>query len=259
MTVTALVNPNTWILVEQNGTCAEGTVQDLQTGRPAAVAGMTTNQRGVVNARAIAQCRAGVTDVGNGKDLPANPAQGNGRERVKQELAKHAAAGTVKSVSGGTLTVTTLKGQDVTVNTNANTVVLNNGFVAVSSLKAGDKIELFGRPEKATGSTATRTITAWGIRVDNGTTKVMIGHVDSVSGNTLTLRTPKDRAGVQVTLGSKTGYKSVSVANQQVTIANASQADVKAGSNLIVEAVPSADGKSYTANAVILLPAGKVK
>jgi hypothetical protein len=217
---------------------------------------MTTRERGVINARQIAQCRP------NADGTKAAPVV---RGKAAQELAKHVAAGTIKAISGSTLTVTTLKGQDATVNTTANTVVFNNGFTSVSALKVGDKIELFGRPEKATPPTgggtapATRTLTAWAIRVNNGTTTLMIGHVQSVSGNTVVLRTPKNRAGVQVNLSSSTGYKTVAVTNNQPTVSNATQADVKAGTNLIVEGAASADGKLLTAKAVLILPGGKLK
>jgi hypothetical protein len=40
---------------------------------------------------------------------------------------------------------------------------------------------------------------------------------------------------------------------------DASQADVQAGSNLMIEGAVSADGKTVTATAVIILPAGKLK
>jgi hypothetical protein len=87
----------------------------------------------------------------------------------------------------------------------------------------------------------------------------MIGHVDSVNGNTLTLRTPKNRAGAPITLSGTAGYKTVTVTDKQVTITNATQADVKAGSNLLVEGTTSTDGKTFTANAVLILPSGKLK
>src|SRR5437667_7197928 len=39
--VTANVSSSTWILVERDGRCVEGQLSDIQTNRPAAVAGMT--------------------------------------------------------------------------------------------------------------------------------------------------------------------------------------------------------------------------
>ncbi len=246
MTATVYVSEGTWILVPQNGSCVQGSLSELQTGRPAVVAGMTTNDRGVINARTVAQCRAGVAD-----NQPAPRLA-----KIRQELEKHAGAGTIKSLNGDALIITNAQGKDITVNTSADTIVLNNGFQGAGSLKAGDKVQVFGRPDKSMGS-ATRTITAWAIRVDNGSTQLMIGHVESVNGSIVTLKTPRHREGVQLTLGGNTGYKSMTVANRQPTFSNATQADVKAGSNMIVEVVASADGKSATANSVVILPSVK--
>src|SRR5207249_1117575 len=121
MTATVHVSDRTWILVPQNGSCVQGTLSDIQSGRPAAVAGMTTNERGVINAREVAQCRAGVATGGGA--LP----------KIRQELAKHIGAGTVKTISGSTITLTNAKGTDITVNTTSDTVVFNNGFQGVGS------------------------------------------------------------------------------------------------------------------------------
>src|SRR5437016_1975271 len=55
MTATVHVSDSTWIFVPQNGSCVQGTLSDIQAGRPAAVAGMTTNQRGDINPRTAAQ------------------------------------------------------------------------------------------------------------------------------------------------------------------------------------------------------------
>lgn len=246
MTATVRVNDRTWILVQQNDSCVEGTLSDLQTGRPAVVSGMTTNERGVINARTVAQCRAGVADN--------PPPQKLGK--IREGLEKHVGAGTIKSVSGNTLTVTNPKGKDITVTTSADTIVLNNGFQSAGSLKAGDKIQVFGRAEKGDGS-STRLITAWAVRVDNGSTQLMVGRVQSVNGNIVTLKTPRNRDGVQLTLGGNTSYKSVTIANQQPSFSNSTQADVKVGSNLVVEGVASADGKNATANSVVILPSVK--
>ena len=156
-----------------------------------------------------------------------------------------------------------LKGdREITVNTTADTVVLNNGFQSVSTIKVGDKIDVLGRPDKAQGTpppttpkNGSRTITAWGIHVESATSQVMLGHVDTISGNTVTMRTLKNRDGVTVTLDAKTAYKTLTVTSGNATLTSAAAADVKAGSNLVVEGTTSADGKSTTARAVIILPA----
>jgi hypothetical protein len=177
------------------------------------------------------------------------------------------AEGTVKSVSGSTVTVTNARGVDITVNTTANTIVLNNGFQSVSSLKAGDKVYVLGRPEKPAqaapgatpGAAAPRTITAWALRVENSTTKVSAARVQSINGNTATVRTVRNRNGVTVDL-SGAAFKSVTVdiTSKQVTLSSATAADVTVGSDLIIEGTASADGKTIAAKAVIITP-GVVK
>ena len=247
--VTANVGPNTWILVQQTGgRCVEGTLQDIQTNMPANVAGMTTAQRGVINARVITQGRCGMPD-----EKAKRPQQG--------KAADHLAMGTIKAISGNTITVTTDRGPEVTVNTTADTVVLNSGFKSVSTLKVGDKIEVLGNPVKPAdkSTTSQRTLNAWGVRVVIPGNGIVTGQVKSVSGNTVTLTTPRSRDGMTVTLDSSTAYKRLAMADAKATLTNATQADVKVGSNMIVEGVSSSDGKTLTAKAVILLPDGKAR
>ena len=245
--VTANVGPNTWIVVQQvGGRCVEGTLRDIQTNRPANVAGMTTAQRGVIDARVVVQGRCAVPD-----QKPERPNWG--------KVANHMVSGTIKAISGSAITVTTDRGPDATINTTADTVVLNSGFKSVSALKVGDRIDVLGHPVRpADKSAATaRTINAWGIRVVAPGNGIVMGNVQSVSGNTVTLRTPANRAGLTVTLDASTAYKSLARADGKGTLTNATQADVKVGSHLIVEGIASADGKTLTARAVILLPNAK--
>ena len=62
--IRVLVGDNTTIMVNSDGECVEGTLEDIEIGRPALVAGVTTAERGVILARGIRQCRApgGSTD-----------------------------------------------------------------------------------------------------------------------------------------------------------------------------------------------------
>jgi hypothetical protein len=244
---TANVGANTWIVVRQsNGRCVEGTLRDMQVNRPAAVAGMTTAQRGVINARVVTQ---------GGCAIPAQrPAQ---KARDGERLG---AEGTIKAISGSILTLATDRGPEVTVNTTADTVVLNSGFKSVSTLKVGDRVDVLGGPAKPTdrSTTTARTLNAWGIRVIAPGNGIATGHVQSVNGNTVTLRgTPANRAGITITFDGSTAYKSLARADGKGTLTNATQADVKVGTNLIVEGIASADGKTLTARAVILLPNAK--
>jgi hypothetical protein len=251
--ITANVSADTWIVTEKDGARVQGTLSDIQTGKPAMVSGMTTSDPKVIDARVVRQG-------------PVEKAKRPGRGRMKQ-AAQHFAIGTIKAINGSAITVTTERGQDVTVNTTADTAVLNSGFKSVSSLKVGDSVQLVGkpvRPEKPAGTPpaekpaqGTRTIDAQAIRVISTNSALVIGHIESVNGNTITIRTPRERAGMQVTLDGSTEYRTISVADKKLVAA--AQADLKAGGNVIIEGTTGVDGKSLTARAVIILPEGKQK
>ena len=253
-TVTANVGPNTWVVVQKDGRCVEGVLSDIQAGKRASVQGTTTDRQGVINARVVMQ--DGCAAPGRGQ---AQGPRGNAGERDKGQgkAAPHGAMGTIKAISGNTITVTTPRGQDVSVVTNASTVVINDGFKAVNTLKVGDAIAVHGNPARGQEKQTARTLNAWAIRVVTDATEIVMGRVESVNGNVITLKTPRQREGLQVTLDASTGYRSTQITDGNVSLVNATQADVKVGSHLMVEGVPSADGKSMTAKAVILMPEGK--
>ena len=253
------INASTFIVVEKNSQPAQGTAADLVADKAALVVGVATSDPKVVDARMIAQ---GKLAGGNGQD----------NHPKARQLAEHMAAGTIRSINVSTITLQGVKVPEVIVQTSSNTVVLNNGFTTIGSLKVGDKIAILGAPEKpATAAPRTpgtrpqlpqsRTIKAWGIRVENGTTQLAAARVDTVNGNTLTVKTLKNRDGVTIQLDGGTAYKTltISTTDRTASLADASQSDIQTGSNLIVEGVPSADGKTITAKAVIILPAGKLK
>src|ERR1044071_651805 len=50
------VGDRTTIMVEQNGSCVQGTLRGIQVGRPAEVVGVTTTEPRVIDARGIKQC-----------------------------------------------------------------------------------------------------------------------------------------------------------------------------------------------------------
>ncbi len=106
-----------------------------------------------------------------------------------------------------------------------------------------------------------RTITAWGLKVENGTSHLSMAHVDAVNGNSLTAKTFKNRDGVTIQLDANTAFKALTVsrADRSAKLTDASQADITANSHLLVEGTASADGKTITATAVIIVPAGKMK
>jgi hypothetical protein len=260
--VDANVNDRTWILVERNNRCVEGTLTDIQTNQPAGVAGMTTGNPGEVNARMVAQGRRCMRSImGDGADKVP------GKEGVAKAAANHAAMGTIKSISGSTIVLTIERGGEVTINTTANTIVLNNGFAALSTLKVGDRVGVLGAPDKPAQGTKpdrapgqrpsgpqSRTINAWGIRVVTDATQLVGGRVESISGNTVTLTGPRKDAPLTVTLSGSTAYRSATVTDRQITLANAAQADIKVGSILFVEGARSADN-NLAAKAVVIMPA----
>lgn len=241
-TVHVNVGTNTWILVPGTGQrCAEGTLSSLQTGKPTEVLGMSTSVANTVDARAIAQGAC------------ARELNGRLAKQAARALEKHAAAGTVKSIDGTSLTITNANGKDIAVNTTSNTVVFNNGFAAVSSIKAGDKVQIFGRRTTAgSGTSAPAAITAWAIHDQNAGTRVTLARVSKVDASTVTLRN-----GRTVILDSSAAYKTLQVTSQGFTLAPASLSDVKAGSNLALEVTVSQDGRTITAKAVVILPLGK--
>lgn len=244
--VTANLSEKTWILARKDGQCIEGSPADLEAAKPVSVAGLTTSQANVLNARVVTQdgCRA----------------QGAGKHaRPGKQIAQHFGAGTIKSINATSITLTADKGvgREIVVNTTADTTVINNGFVNVSTLKVGDKVQVLGRPEKSQREAPQRTLTAWALRVVNSSTKLVTGRVESISGNTLALKTPANRNGLNVTLDITTAYRSLTVADSNATLKSAAQGEIKVGSMLTIEGVVSADGKGLAAKAVIVMPAGK--
>ncbi|MBF6613781.1 MAG: hypothetical protein IVW55_11705 [Chloroflexi bacterium] len=274
---TVNTDATTWIVVSKNSKATQGTLSDVQSGKEVVVAGMTTNDPKVVDARVITQGNALGSAVAGKKTAPGQLAgRGNGKAG-SSFLSEHMVIGTVKSISGSTITLTGLRGEEVVVNTTSSTVVLNNGFQSVSSLKVGDKVQVLGQAVKATAGAAattptqtpstsstpskvpaTRTINAYGLRVDNSQTQIIVGRVSAVNGNSITLQTPRNRNGITLTLDGNTAYKSLAITAGQPALSNAAQSDIKAGSNILVEGTISAsNANSATAKAVIIMPQGK--
>lgn len=245
--VTANISPDTWIVVKKAGMPGQGTLADLKANERATVAGMTTSNPQVVDARVVTQ---GV------REAVAAGRQGRGNRGPLGPGVQ----GTVKAINGPTLTVTIDRGFDVQVETTADTIVLNNGFKNAASIQTGDRIQVLGGPQRINrNARPTRDnvkLNAWGIRVVKDGVDLAAGRVTSVSGNNVTLDRMRSSAGLTVNLSGSTQYRSltIDVANRKATLTNASQADVKPESNIIVEGTRSADGKSISAISVIILP-----
>ncbi len=267
----------TWIVVNKNNKATQGTLSDVQSGKEVVVAGMSTNDPKVVDARVITQGNALGSAIAGKKSAPGQLAGRGSGKAGSSFLSEHMVIGTVKSISGSTITLTGLRGEEIVVNTTSSTVVLNNGFQSVSSLKVGDKVQVLGQAVKTTTSTgsatptqppstsstpskvaATRTINAYGLRVDNSQTQIITGRVSAVNGNTVTLQTPRNRNGITLTLDSNTAYRSLAITSGQPALSNAVQSDIKAGSNILVEAtVSTANANIASAKAVIIRTQGK--
>ncbi|HKP54497.1 MAG TPA: DUF5666 domain-containing protein [Chloroflexia bacterium] len=270
--ITVNVSDNTWVLVEKDGKCAEGALADIKAGQPAMVGGMTTATEGQINARTVAQgCAAGKQPGRPGGPGGVGPGKMGGKLGA---IAEHVAMGNIKSISGNTIIVTSERGDEVTITTTADTVVLNGGFKDASSLKVGDKIQVLGKPagmpDKPAGGAPgqkpnpgnkpaekqARNIEAWGLRVVTDASKLVVGRVEKVDGNTLTLK-GKQTDGITVTLDGSTGYRAANVMDRKVTLTGAVQADIKVGSVVLVEGASAADAKNITADAVVIMPTAK--
>lgn len=243
--VTANIGPNTWIIVQKADGPGQGALSDLKLNTPATVAGMTTNDPKVVDARVVTQ---GVRDRRQGPRDRRAPKPGDvGR-------------GTIKAINGSTLTVTTNRGFDVQVETTADTVVLDSGFKTPSALKAGDKVQVLGRPQlvnrNARPTRDNLKVTAWGIRVVREGVDLAAGQVASVSGNIVTLDKLRKADNLTVNLSASTQYRllTISTTDRKATLGNATQSDIKPGTHLVVEGTPSADGKTLNATSVIIVP-----
>jgi hypothetical protein len=241
--VTANIGPNTWIVVQRPDGPGQGSISDLKANMPATVAGMTTNDPKVVDARVITQGVRG-------------DRRGPGRHRGPGKVG----GGTIKSISGNTLTVTNNRGHDVQVETSADTVVLDSGFKTVSALKAGDRVQVLGAPQRVNRNARPTPdnvkVNAWAVRVVREGVDLVGGRVEAVSGNAVTLNRLRNADGLAVSLGAATQYRTltISATDRKATLSNASQADIKAGSHLVVEGTRSADGKTLNATSVIIVP-----
>lgn len=260
--ITANTSSNTYIVVQKNGAAATGATSDLVVGENANVVGEATADATVVDAKLISQGGP----FGNRPGLQGEKRGGKGFDGYRMrgtEMLQHAAAGTITSINGDFITLQGNKVPVVNVNTSANTLILNNGFTSLSTLKVGDRVEVLGVPVRPANGTSTqpaqsRTINAWAVRVDDGSTKVTMAHVATVSGSTVTTNARKNTGATTINFDSNTKLKTLTITlsagANTFSFADASQSDVQANSNIVVEGVASADGTSITAQAVIILP-----
>jgi hypothetical protein len=133
------------------------------------------------------------------------------------------ATGTVTKISGSTLTLRTLTGT-VTVTTSSSTKYSREGKqVSFSAVKVGEVIQVRAA-RGATSKTAASPIAATAITIEIPT---VMGRVQSVSGNTITLITSNGQLEYATTSGA-TAY-------QGIGNATATSASVKAGIYVVVQ------------------------
>jgi hypothetical protein len=242
VTVTEL----TWIVVEKDGQAVEGTLADLVTGKPAAVAGIIAPDGMSIAARTVAQGPMARRLADRLSRVQRRPAA---------QALQHVAGGTITAIDGSKLTLKGERVPEVIIMTAPETLVLRGAFSDLASIKVGERIEVLGTPARpATDSAgASRTLNAWAIRVDTGATGFFHGRVARVDGTSLVVHNIRGRDRLIVKVDSNTQFKRVAVSNGRLTVSSAALSDVQAGGHLAVEGAVSPDGRSVTAKAALLL------
>ena len=209
-----------------------------------------------------AHAQAGVTPT----TTPTTKAHsGAGTHTGKQRGAGPAFGGwaeaTVKSISGATLDLTSKNGaKEFQVNTDANTIFIKNGFASISNIAVGDTVYVVrGKQAKAATASATPSATtakpiptAELVVVAGENDTVRLGVVNSVEGNTLTIRDAQHKT-VMINTLDQASYKKVTAAGQAPVAAT--QSDVTKGSRVVIfgqKATSPAAG--VNAKAVVILP-----
>jgi hypothetical protein len=247
-TITVTVSDQTWVVVEEAGRAVEGTLADLATGKPAAVAGILSADGRTLAARTVAQG-------------PLARRLADRLARTQRQLAartlQHVGSGTITSISGSTITLEGDRIPEVVVTTRPETIVLRAGFSDLSTLQVGEHVQVLGVPVRpaAGDSGSTRTLDAWALRVDGGTTGFFQGRVSRVDGYTLVANNLRGRGRLIVKMDGATEYKRLTISNGQPVITAASLADVRAGVHIAVEGPVAPDGRSIAAKAMIVLGA----
>jgi hypothetical protein len=246
--VTVTVSDQTWVVVEKDGRAVEGTLADLVTGKPAAVAGTISADGRTLAARTVAQgpmARRLADRIARAQRRPAARA------------LQHVGSGTITSISGSTITLEGDRTPEVVVTTRPATIVLRAGFSDLNTLRVGEHVQVFGVPVRPpTGeSGTTRTVDAWALRVDSGATGFFHGRVSRIDGRTFVVINGIGRDRMLVNVDDATEYKRFTVSNGQPVVTAVSLADVQVGVHIAVEGAVAPDGRSIAARAVIVLGA----
>lgn len=246
-TLAVTISANTWILVEKDGQAVEGAATDLLAGKATFVAGMLSSDGKTLAARAVAQGQAAQRLANRLAHVARRPAV---------RAMQHMASGTITAVDGSTLTLRGDRTPQITVATRPDTIVLRGQYSDLGTLKVGEHIQVLGIPiRSAERNAGSRTLEAWVIRVDSGSSGFVHGRVTSVNGNNLVLVNVRGRDRLSITLDGSTQYKQLTIQNGEPAVKAATQADIRTGGHLAVEGAISPDGRTMTASAVIVLGA----
>ena len=245
--VTVTVTDQTWVVVEREGRAVEGAISDLVPGKPAYVAGMLSADGKALSARAVAQ--------GPLAQRLADRLSRSGRKPLTRAV-HHLGGGTITAIEGSTITLRGDRVAEIRVITRPETVVLRGGFADVGTLKVGELVQVLGVPVRAqAGDSGARTLEAWAIRVDSGTTGFFHGRVARADGNNLVLHNVRGRDRITLVVDANTQYKRVAVTNGQPAVTGASLADLKVGTHIALEGSVASNGRTITPTAVIVLGA----
>jgi hypothetical protein len=246
--VLVTVTDQTWIIVERDGRAVEGTLADLVAGKPAAVAGMLAADGRALAARTLAQGPLA-------RRLADRLAQVQRRPAAR--AMQHLGGGTITSVEGSKITLKGDRAPSIVVVTLPETIVLRGGFSDLSTLKVGEHLQVMGVPVRPAPGTADgpRTIVAWALRVDSGTTGFFHGRVSRLDGSTLIVNKLRGRDRLTVNIDGSTQFRRISVSNGKPSVATASLTDIQAGAHVAIEGAVAPDGRSIAAKAVLVLGA----
>jgi hypothetical protein len=134
-TVNVSVNAQTWIIRGARDGSTEGTLADLPVGAGVTVAG-TSPAAGQIAARLV-QEGPGLPGMGAPPDARGKPGPGPARPGG-------ALRGTIAALDGTTITLTLDNNRTLAVRAGAGTIILKNGFAALSDLKVGDTLVVDG-------------------------------------------------------------------------------------------------------------------
>ena len=260
-TITVLVSAATWIVVG-GAAPVEGDATTLKVNMGVHVEG-TRPADGQIAARVVRELGAGPREA-----QPPRRDQGSGQEGPHPGPNADQLHGTVSAVDSMSVTITLASGRTVPVQVNAATIVYKGGFVPVTTLQTGDKVEIVPRllrpaaprrpaPDNPTAppanaQSATPGVpTAGLIWVPQANERFVRGRVEKVEGTTRLVSTPGGLLTVQ--LGEATAVQRLAAPDQAATAAG--PADLVVDTPVLIFGTAVAgQARTLSASAVVALP-----